>query len=492
VEALPADSSARIPVSWTGQDNAGGTGVSFFDVYVSIDGGGFLLWQKETLDRSSVYQGALGRSYAFYSVATDVAGNREDPPLTADARTTVTRINHAPTLEPILDRVVLEGDTLIIQPVATDPDGDSLIYTLNTNAPPGVVVHPYTGRITWVTGEGSGPSTNRLTLQVLDTGSPRLGAVGSFTITVSDVNSAPVLDPISSRTIREGFLLVITNRARDFDLPAQRLTFSLGSGAPAGATLDAQTGVFSWQPADFQGGTTNPIRIIVTDAGTPSLSSTQAFTLVVRDTRSDFLAGFGTTNVLAGQSATVPLVLNAAADLTQISFELEAPDAHLAALTLTPASPEILSLALDPIGDSLYRVRIDLDPTQAQSGQRSLAQLTFDTALVGRSSIASLRIVGLSGVRLGGEVLANATPIHGRLFVIESQPLLDAEGVSGTVLLLVGYAQPGTVVRLQRCTEIRGNITWIDEQTATIPGTFLRLDWTQDQGPAGYFRLVRP
>ena len=42
--------------------------------WIAIAGGAFLLWQSETLDRHGVYQGALNRSYAFYSVATDLAG----------------------------------------------------------------------------------------------------------------------------------------------------------------------------------------------------------------------------------------------------------------------------------------------------------------------------------------------------------------------------------------------------------------------------------
>ena len=150
-----------------------------------------------------------------------------------DATTKVTRVNRSPVLDPIPDRALREGETLAVQPVARDPDGDALVFSLDTNVPPGVVIHPYTGLITWVTGEGSGPGTQRLTVQVLDNGAPRLGALRSFNVTVNDVSSAPVLDPIADRTIGEGQLLVITNRAFDADLPRQNLRFSLGPGAPA-------------------------------------------------------------------------------------------------------------------------------------------------------------------------------------------------------------------------------------------------------------------
>lgn len=127
VVALPAD-SAVFAVAWDGADNGGGSGISYFDVYASVDDQPFALWQQETLDRSATYQGALGHTYRFYSIATDVAGNREPDPGTPHAFTRVTRINRAPSLDPIADQVVREGATLSVHPVARDPDGDALRF----------------------------------------------------------------------------------------------------------------------------------------------------------------------------------------------------------------------------------------------------------------------------------------------------------------------------------------------------------------------------
>src|SRR5690606_1340945 len=126
-----------------------GRGISFFDVYVSVDHGPFQVWIEQTIDQSAIYQGGFGRTYSFYSVATDQAGNREPAPATADAVTTVTRTNRAPSLELIADRVVKEGETMVIQPISADPDQDELTFSLFTNAPAAMFIHPYTGRITW-------------------------------------------------------------------------------------------------------------------------------------------------------------------------------------------------------------------------------------------------------------------------------------------------------------------------------------------------------
>ncbi len=310
----------------------------------------FTHWQRESFDRNAVYQGALGKTYAFYSVATDAAGNRESEPPAPDARTRVTRVNRSPVLDPIPDQVLREGETLEVQPLARDPDGDALVFSLNTNRPPGIVIHPFTGRITWVTGPASGPATHRLTVEVLDHGAPRLGASRTVTVTVADSNSAPALDPLPDRTVPEGRLLVTTNRAFDADLPRQNLRFSLGPGAPVGAVLDPVSGVFAWEPTPFQGGLTYRVEIRVTDDGTPPLSTSRTFNITVRDTRSDFRLSLGSTHVVAGHFGSVPLILDSGADLLRLEFELESDDSHLADLDLAPATGEIAAVALQPPG----------------------------------------------------------------------------------------------------------------------------------------------
>jgi hypothetical protein len=490
-DPLPTDSAAFIPVTWSGQDNPGGTGIAFFDVYVSIDNGPFMLWQKETIDRQAVYQGALSRSYAFYVVATDAAGNRELPPLTPDARTTVTRVNRAPTLEPVPDAVIREGDTWTFQPVAVDPDGDGLVFSISLNAPPGLTVNPYTGRTSWVTGEGSGPSSYLLTLQALDTGLPRLGATRSFNLTVLEDNSPPVLYPIGNYLIGEGRLLSITNRAEDYDLPPQQITFTLGPGAPPGATIDAQTGVFRWRPGDFQGGTTNRITLLVRDNGTPNLSASHTFTIVVRDTRSDFFVGIGSTNALANLSGQVPLILDSDADLAQLSFEINATDPHLVALELTDLSPEILFASLDPIADGLLRLQLDLDRARTQPGRRVMGTLVFHTLATGRSSVATLELRSIAGVRSSGDLLTNAAAQNGRLFLIENEPLLDAHVPAPGLLRLVVYGRHGSTVRLDRSPALTPTAQWFEDQALTLTDTFQILDRPLDAEPARFFRARR-
>lgn len=59
------------------------------------------------------------------------------------------------------------------------------------------------------------------------------------------------------------------------------LTFSLDAGAPAGASIDPKTGVFSWTPTRAQGSNTYSITVRVADNGAPPLTDAKTFTVTV-------------------------------------------------------------------------------------------------------------------------------------------------------------------------------------------------------------------
>src|SRR2546422_1149846 len=102
----------------------------------------------------------------------------------------------------------------------------------------------------------------------------------SFTVVVNEVNSAPVLAAISDQTVAEGSVLTVTLTASDGDVPANALTYSMVTG-PAGASVGASTGVFTWTPSEAQGPSTNVVTVRVTDNGLPSLRDTKSITVVV-------------------------------------------------------------------------------------------------------------------------------------------------------------------------------------------------------------------
>jgi hypothetical protein len=84
---LPPSSRASFAVTWTGTDG-NGSGIAAFEIYVSDDGGPFILWRRST-DTSAVFIGQPNHTYGFYSVAVDGVGLAEPRPLLLDAMTVV-------------------------------------------------------------------------------------------------------------------------------------------------------------------------------------------------------------------------------------------------------------------------------------------------------------------------------------------------------------------------------------------------------------------
>ena len=164
---------------------------------------------------------------------------------------TVTENNTAPVLAPITAQSVNEGTLLTVTAAATDADlpAQTLTYSL-VAAPAGAAINPTTGVFTWTPGESDGAGTFPVTIRVTD--SANATAEASFTITVAESNTAPVLAAIAAQSVNEGTLLTVNAAATDADLPAQALTFSLVA-APAGAAINPTSGVFTWTPGESDG-----------------------------------------------------------------------------------------------------------------------------------------------------------------------------------------------------------------------------------------------
>jgi hypothetical protein len=108
------------------------------------------------------------------------------------------------------------------------------------------------------------------TIQSLDQPTPREAN--------STVNTAPVLAVINDQVVTLGQTLSFQASATDGDQPSQTLIFDLAD-EPPGAVINPTSGLFNWTPTAAPA--TNTMRVIVTDNGTPNLSATQTFTVIV-------------------------------------------------------------------------------------------------------------------------------------------------------------------------------------------------------------------
>ncbi|MGB3638029.1 MAG: putative Ig domain-containing protein, partial [Rivularia sp. (in: cyanobacteria)] len=68
-------------VNWEANDDETGSGVKHVTVYVAENGGDFKIWQQQTTDTEAVFSGKTDTTYEFLALATDNAGNREQPDL---------------------------------------------------------------------------------------------------------------------------------------------------------------------------------------------------------------------------------------------------------------------------------------------------------------------------------------------------------------------------------------------------------------------------
>ncbi len=178
-----------------------------------------------------------------------------------------------PTLGALADRSLAEGTQLVVVATATDPNGDTVRYSL-TAAPAGMEIDAVSGRLTWTPSEAQGPGHFPVTVRAKDPG----GATGdrSFNVTVTEVNRAPALDAVPDQQVAGGGTLSVKAVGGDPDLPANHLSFALVS-PPAGAAIDPAGGGIGWRSVPAG---THTLTVRVTDDGTPALSAERSFKVV--------------------------------------------------------------------------------------------------------------------------------------------------------------------------------------------------------------------
>ncbi|BAU44230.1 Ig-like domain-containing protein [Leptolyngbya sp. O-77] len=203
----------------------------------------------------------------------------------------VVAANQAPTLvSPLPRRGATEKQLFTAQiPVNAfvDPDGDSLTYTatLENGAPlPAWLTFNPANRT--FSGTPANANVGTIALRVVATDPSGARSEGTFTLTVLNVNDAPVLQkPISDQaaTTGRGFSLVLAaDTFADVDA-GDVLTYTArlsdGSPLPAWLTFDPVTRTFSGTPAGENAGS---YRVVVRATDSSGISIADEFDLVVK------------------------------------------------------------------------------------------------------------------------------------------------------------------------------------------------------------------
>ena len=177
--------------------------------------------------------------------------------------------DRAPILDLIGPKSVDENTALTFTLNASDPDNDDLTYS-SVDLPSGASLDGSSGLFTWTpTYEQSGTYQVDFVVSGLI-----LTDNETVTITVNNVNRAPVLDSIGPKSVNENMALTFTLNASDAD--GDSLNYS-AVGLPSGATLDDSSGLFTWTPTYEQFGT-YPVQFNVTDG---TLNDSETVTITV-------------------------------------------------------------------------------------------------------------------------------------------------------------------------------------------------------------------
>lgn len=188
--------------------------------------------------------------------------------------------NSPPTLSKV-GNISIDEETMISFVVsASDPDVPQQIlsFSLDVNALAlGMYIDPVTGVYSWTPTEVQGPASFTFDVVVSD-GS--LTDSETVTVTVGEVNQAPVVVAIGNLWVDEGAELAFRAFATDVDVPVQMLTFSLSGAIPPGANIDSITGAFSWTPSEMQGPGSFTFDVVVSDG---SLADSETITVTVAE-----------------------------------------------------------------------------------------------------------------------------------------------------------------------------------------------------------------
>ena len=226
---------------------------------------------------------------------------------------------------PAIDDVTVdEGSELTFTAVGSDTDdpAQNLSYSLTGDVPAGATIDPVTGVFSFTPSETQGGSNFTFSVVVSDgvaTGTEEL------TVTVGEVNDAPVLAPIADASVVEGDTLSLFALGSDSDLPAQNLIYSLTGDNADLASIDSATGEFTFTALELQGGQSFAFTVEVTDG---ALTTSTSFDVtVIEEGAAPVLTAIGPQSVNELE-ALIPIELLASdADGDSLTFSLSgAPD----------------------------------------------------------------------------------------------------------------------------------------------------------------------
>ncbi len=197
-------------------------------------------------------------------------------------------VPYAPKLEFVGSKSFSRGGTLDLTCRATgfDFSAGEPVFALEGDAPSGMSLDGRSGKLTWKPDDEQEFGDFKLNVVVKAAGLKEPLAQ-PLTISLKQSNKPPKFEPVGERHAVLGKEFLMPLKATDED-PETKLSYSLASGAPEGATINAETGEFKWTPLATM--VPGPVKftVQVADNGNPPNTVKQEITITVGDDLAQF------------------------------------------------------------------------------------------------------------------------------------------------------------------------------------------------------------
>jgi len=306
----------------------------------------------------------------------------------------------------------------------------------------------------------------------------------AFVTTAAGILFAPVPDQF----VNVETPLVVTNTVSQLNGDGSGVTFNLGAGAPAGASISAD-GILQWTPACEQGSTTNLIIVWAIDNGNPSISNSVSFNVVVS---ACVQVTIGSSVSLTGDDASVPVTLYSTVSLTNVNFSLATLAGRFANWAAASASPDMVAATVEASDPSQPQFNFAVQSGPALLGALPLGTIGMHVLSAGDSAFAPLVANNVSATELDSTPVAPGFGQAGRVVLVGPQPLLEVSLTNSFNPLVTLYGNPGSNYVLLAANSLSAQAPWISFTNLTMGGTVQLINPGPLADKMVFFRAYRP